>query len=387
MRVACVTTHNIHDSSDWPKNRQGICGASRKISQVLEADGFDVSCLGPLTRLRSPVTRLKWLYYRYIQEKRYYSWADPIVLNNYAHQVQKKLSELKFDVLLCPEGFVPISKVNADCPVVLWTDTTTSSLIDFYDGLSNLCSETRKNIYRYEKAALERCDLVVLTSDWAANFAINTYNIPAEKVKVIPRGSNKERTVLADKVKSSIQSRATDQCVLTFVGVDWERKGGDIALAVVKRLNAIGLPTILQVIGCNPKVNEKSEFIKSFGFLHDSRPKDLKLFEDALLHSHFLILPSRAEHCAIALSEANSYGVPCLTTDVGGIPTIVQGGRNGKTFSKDDTVDDYCNYIMYYMSDLSKYQDLAASSLQEFETRLSWDVSRATFSQLLESLR
>jgi hypothetical protein len=116
MRVACVTTHNIHDSSDWPKNRQGICGASRKISQVLEADGFDVSCLGPLTRLRSPVTRLKWLYYRYIQEKRYYSWADPIVLNNYAHQVQKKLSELKFDVLLCPEGFVPISKVNADCP-------------------------------------------------------------------------------------------------------------------------------------------------------------------------------------------------------------------------------------------------------------------------------
>jgi glycosyltransferase involved in cell wall biosynthesis len=386
MRIACITTHSIHDSSSWPKNRQGICGASRKISRILEADGFDVSYLGPLTRLRSPITRLKWLYYRHAERKRYYSWADPVVLNNYSQQVRKKLSGSNFDVLLCPEGFVPISKINTGHPLVLWTDTTTSSLIDFYDGLSNLCHETRNNIYRYEKAALERCNLVVLTSEWAANFAINTYNLPPDKVKVIPRGSNKERTVLADTVKSSIETRATDQCVLTFIGVDWERKGGDVALAVAARLNEMGLPTTLQTIGCKPSINEKSKFIKSLGFLHSSKPQDLRTFEDALLRSHFLILPSRAEHCAIALSEANSYGVPCLTTDVGGIPTVVQEGRNGKTFSKNNTVDDYCNYIIRYMNDPSKYQELAVSSLQEFETRLSWNVIQEKACNLFREL-
>lgn len=386
MRVACVTTHNIKDSSDWPKNRQGICGASRQISQSLEAENFDVCYLGPLERPRFPITRLKWLFYRHLQEKDYYSWADPIVLKRYARQVQAKVRDVGADIILCPEGFVPISQLNTDLPLVLWTDTPTGSLIGFYGNLSNLCDETIKNIYRYEKAAMERCSLVILTSDWAAKFAMETYGCPAEKIKVIPRGANQRRSLSTEAVKAAVRSRASDHCILTFVGVEWERKGGDVALAVAERLNQRGLQTTLQIIGCDPKIEGKPNFIRSLGFLNRSKPDELQLFEDALLQSHFLVLPSRAEHCAIALSEANSYGVPCLTTDVGGIPTVVKDGRNGKTFTAVEDIDDYCDYIFKCMKDPAQYHEFALSSLHEFETRLSWDISRKRIAGLLLNL-
>jgi glycosyltransferase involved in cell wall biosynthesis len=386
MKIACVTTHDIHNSSEWSKYRQGICGASRKITQTLESTGFDMSYLGPLKRPRSPITRLKWLFYRHIHQKDYYSWADSIILNGYARQVQGKLNRSDADIIFCPEDCIPISHIKVDRPLVLWTDTTIASLIDFYDHLCNICNETRQNIYDLERSALEKCSLVILTSDWSAEFLHKTYGFPKEKIRVIPRGSNKERTVSIDDVHNSIRLRNAQKCVLTFVGTNWSRKGGDLALAVAERLNQQGLPTVLQIIGCHPKLDENHDFVENLGFLRHSNTEELKIFEQALLRSHFLILPARAEHCAIALSEANSYGVPCLTTDVGGIPTIVQEGRNGRTFSKDSTTDDYCDYVMRYMNDLPAYHELALSSLREFETRLSWDVAQEKACNLFRDL-
>lgn len=386
MKVACVTTHDIHDSSGWSKHRQGIYGASRKITQVLESSGFQIEYLGPLRKPKSPITRSKWLFYRHIFKQDYYSWADSIVLNSYGNQVNKKLHSSNADVILCPESYVPIAQIKSEVPLVIWIDTTLGSLINFYSFLCNLCTETKRNIFFFERAALERCDLIIVTSDWAARFIINTYRISPDKIKVIPRGSNKERTLSAQQVHQAIKHRKQDCCTLTFVGVDWARKGGDIAVAVAARLNQRGLPTQLQIIGCNPDTGDSGKYINFLGFLDRSNPEDMALFESALLQSHFLILPARAEHCAIALSEANSYGVPCLTTDVGGIPTIVQGGRNGRTFSEDDTIDDYCDYVMQYISDPSAYQELATSSLQEFETRLSWNVTQEKARKLIQSV-
>jgi glycosyltransferase involved in cell wall biosynthesis len=387
MKIACVTTHNIQNSLTWPAYHQGLYGASRKITQVLEGVGCEISYLGPLKKPRSPITRLKWLSYRHLFSKDYYSWGDPIVLNSYARQIESKMRQSDADLILCPENPVPIAHLRADRPLVLWTDTTIASLVDFYSYLCNLCPETRRNIYRLEKAALERCSLIILTSDWAAQFATRTYGIPPKKIHVIPRGSNNERSLSVEDVKTSIEERPLDTCTLTFVGVDWDRKGGDVALSVAERLNERGLPTTLQIIGCQPKrAYTLPSFVKPLGFLHRANPDEFEIFESALCKSHFLILPSRAEHCAIALSEANSYGVPCLTTDVGGIPTIVQGGRNGSTFKLNSDIDDYCEYVMKYMSNPNQYRKLALSSLQEFETRLSWNVAKQKAKELLERI-
>ncbi len=109
------------------------------------------------------------------------------------------------------------------------------------------------------------------------------------------------------------------------MGVDWHRKGGDIAYAVAKRLNQIGLPTELTVVGCQPLINEPiPKFVKSLGFIKKSAPEGKERLNRLIIESHFLILPSLADCTPMVFPEANSLGVPCLSTKVGGIPSIIQ---------------------------------------------------------------
>jgi hypothetical protein len=67
---------------------------------------------------------------------------------------------------------------------VLWTDATMSSLIKFYRHMDNLCDENIRNIYKMEAEALKRYNLIMYTSDWAAETAIKTYGVDAAKVNV-----------------------------------------------------------------------------------------------------------------------------------------------------------------------------------------------------------
>jgi glycosyltransferase involved in cell wall biosynthesis len=91
----------------------------------------------------------------------------------------------------------------------------------------------------------------------------------------------------------------------------------------------------------------------------------------------------RAECYGIVFCEANSFGIPCLSTDVGGIPTIIKDEQNGKLFSKDATVAEYCRYILNLFSNYSRYKDLAQSSFHEYQSRLNWSVAVQTVKRLL----
>ena len=46
-----------------------------------------------------------------------------------------------------------------------------------------------------------------------------------------------------------IEARPNDRCRLLFVGIGWERKGGDVAVEVARLLNDRGLPTELTMLG------------------------------------------------------------------------------------------------------------------------------------------
>ena len=53
-----------------------------------------------------------------------------------------------------------------------------------------------------------------------------------------------------------IATRDPRELRLLFIGMDWQRKGGPVALAVTRELNRMNIPAGLTVIGCNPLLDE-----------------------------------------------------------------------------------------------------------------------------------
>jgi glycosyltransferase involved in cell wall biosynthesis len=375
MKIAYITTYDALDKSTWPKYSQGNYGSNLHIYQSLCHQGFSLQNIGSLKNNLSFVTRPKWSFYRNIIKKDYYRWTEPLVCKSYAHQVDRQVKNSDYDLLLCPEGCAPVAYLKSNQPLVLWLDTILAALIDSYPYLSNLCWETKKHLYMIEQKALERASLVIFASEWAAQKAIDIYNVDVNKIVILPRGANLEiepgRTLA--EIKSLVNSRSIETCKLTYIGIDWQRKGGDVALEVSKNLRNMGLDVELNIIGDLPNnQQELPSFVNPIGYINKADINGRTKFYELLAKSHFLILPTRADVTPNVLIEANAFGVPCLTTNIAGIPSIITDDRNGKIFELDTNPLEYAEYIFQHFSEYDKYISLSLSTFSEYVNRLNW---------------
>lgn len=387
MKLAYVTVNDVLNKNVWSKNEQGLWAASYHIAKHLADDFNSIHYITPKEKNFAALTRIKWTYYRNLFNKDYYRWTEPIVLKDYARQIKNQLLNLQADAVICPENIVPIAYLDCKQPIVLWTDSTLSSLINFYPHMDNLCRESIKNIYKNEAEALRRCNLLIYTSDWAAQNAIDIYNVSPDKIKILPWCANFDCKRNLEDIHSLLKSKPCYPIKLLFIGVNWLRKGGETALQVAKELNEQGFKTELIVVGCKPQTDrELPNFVKVIEFIDKSKPKGVAELNKLFAEAHFLILPSLADCTPIVFSEANSFALPCLSTNVGGIPTIVQNGCNGQTFSLKSAASEYCTYIRTLIEDYQQYKQLALSSFEQYQVRLNWNVTVKQAKRLISEL-
>lgn len=376
MKIAYATQYD-------PKNNKSWSGTVQYIAKSLEEQDCRLDIIAPLKEKNAFLYKLKQVYYKNILRRGYLRNREPSILKGYARQILHYLSSVDCDVALSPETLA-ISFLECSWPLVFWVDATFSGMLNYYPRFINLSEESLQNGHMADQLALDKCLLAIYSSDWAAKTAIDSYQINPNKVKVVPFGANIECNRTLDDIKALLKAKPTDCCKLLFIGVDWHRKGGAIALDVAKELNRQGLPTELTIVGCQPVVKQPlHKFVKSLGFISKSEPKGLGKINQLLSESHFLILPSRAECFGVVLCEASSFGLPSLATSVGGIPTVVQNNLNGRTFSLNADVSEYCQYISHLFENYSEYENLALSSFHEYDSRLNWSIAGKTVKNLI----
>ena len=381
MKIAYVTNFDARTlSNKWS-------GTGYYIAQSLQKQSIPLDYIGPLEdRLALQVlSKLKSRYYKYLA-KNYIKYINSLILKDYGKQIYKKLESIEADIVFSA-GSDSIAYLECNQPIVFWADATFANIIDFYPGYSNLCKESLQNAHLIQSISLQKSQLAIYSSDWAAQTAINYYNADPKKVKVVPFGANIESDHNIDEIKAAIESRPTNKCKLLFLGVDWFRKGGDVALEVAEKLNNSGLKTELTIVGCQPSVDEAlPDFVKVLGFIPKSTSEGKKKIYQLIADSHFLILPSIADCTPIVFSEANSLGVPCISRRVGGITTIIKDDLNGKLFDRDSDPTEYSEYIYDIFTNYNQYKQLALSAFNEYESRLNWRVAGQQVRDLLMKL-
>jgi len=378
MKIAYVSTYNSSDIERWS-------GSGYFMGKALEKQCGEVIHIGPLRKHRDNVLRAKQVFYTNVMRKRYVEDRASKVLKSYADQVSARLKDARVDVVFSP-GTIPICYLESSAPIVFWTDATVAGVIDFYPAWSDLCHESLRDANRMEQAALSNCRLAIYSSDWAAETAINAYQVDADKVKVVPFGANVESVRNLNDIRIIVAQRRTDVCKLLFIGTEWYRKGGDIAVDITGSLNAMGLKTELTVLGCHIK-GSVPDFVSPKGFVSKKTSKGRTLIDRLFAESHFLLLPSRADCVPVVIAEANSFGVPVVASDVGGISTAVRDDLNGYVLSSaEQFVPHACSVILKSMESLSAYRELAIRSFGEYTERLNWQTAGRRVHELLENI-
>jgi glycosyltransferase involved in cell wall biosynthesis len=378
MKIACVWLIDPHPLSEQMKLD---CYKAR----CLEEQSAELIHLDSLKEKYLRFFHIKGKMYR-ILKRNYESLREPIILKGFAEQIQKKLSTLDADIVFSHSS-IPVSYLTCRQPIVFWVDATFAGMVDFYPEFTNLSLEFIRTGNQQEQAALTKSSLAIYASEWAAETARRNYQVDPQKVRVVPFGANFECSRTTEDINGFLNSRPAKECKLLFFGVDWHRKGGDLALEVARILNENGLKTELSIMGCDPIVNEAlPDFVKKYGFIDKTSREGLETINKVLSETHFLIHPAWAEAFGCVFCEANSFGVPCLASDVGGIPTAIRDNINGKLFAHSNGIELYCDFIMNAFTDFEGYKDLARSSFHEYQTRLNWDVAGKTVKRMLSEI-
>ena len=381
MRVAYITINDAHalgPKSEWS-------GTAYYIGRALEQRGVEVDYLGPLqfSPLSRAITKIKRLFYQNFRNKKYLKDPDPFTLKLLSDQAAQKLKKQKYDVVLSAT-VNPIAYLKCDLPIVFWADATFANTANFYPEYSNLCKETIENGHIMEQLSIQKCRSAVYSSEWAAQAAKNTYGADPAKVNVLEFGANLDNSYSLTEVKSLVDARPKEKCRLLILGKDWIRKGGNKALEVTKLLNESGLKAELLVVGCSQISSVPlPSYVKNIGFISKLSDDGRKQLSELIASSHFLILPTIADCSPIVFCEACSLGVPCISTDVGGIPSIIKDNINGMKFSLEAPAEQYCEFISATYSNYVTYKKLAISAFHEYEERLNWLVAGKALEKIL----
>jgi glycosyltransferase involved in cell wall biosynthesis len=238
-----------------------------------------------------------------------------------------------------------------------------------------------------EQGALDCCARAVYSSQWAADTARRAYAIDSAKIAVVPFGGNLQEPPSLAEAAAMVESRSRERCELLFVGVDWERKGADVAVEAAKALKNAGFNTRLTIVGCRPPRQARlPDFVEVIPFIGKETAEGRSRLRQIFSRSHFFVMPSHAEAFGIVFAEACAFGVPCLATKVGGLPSVIVDDVNGRLFPSDAEGSAYAEHIAALMTHPSRYRELALRAALEAATRLSWKVSGRKIAEMFEAM-
>ena len=362
-KIAFVSVHDPADPQTW----SGI--PSSVLTHLVRA-GAEVEVIGPLSRKTRYLLSLTWAACK-MTKRAYHTEREPLVTASYARQIERQMRGRRFDAILSLETFL-ICKVDRPEPITYWSDAVWDLMADYY--YFNPTKSFYNKARLHEQQAMEKAEHAVYSSDWAAAGARKNYHVPEKKLSVIPFGANLEITHDRAEIESAVAARSRDSCVLLFLGVDWHRKGGDVAVETARLLNLRGLKTQLIVAGCSVPQG-KPAFVTELGFISKRTVEGRSRISELLRTSNFLIFPTRAECAGIVLSEASAFGLPIITTDTGGISTYVRQGINGIRLSPSAGAEVYAEHIWRLFHDPTTYKEMALAGWDEYKQRLNWESS------------
>ena len=287
--------------------------------------------------------------------------------------IQKEIKKRgkQYDYLFffnCIQLLAYFDKINfSKSKIIYYSDATFQLGLDYYPALANLLNFNIREGHKIDREAYKKADLLLFSSEWSANSAINTYGIDASRIRILKYGAN-----LPDLSKPH---RGFDKDIkLLIVGVDWHRKGINVAIDVHKQLLALGYASQLTIIGLKsyPKEIGAIPNVHLHTFIDKSTAAGILKLKEEFEKANYFIFPTLADCTPIVLAEAMMFGLPIIARNTGGISSMVKDHFNGFLIGKEGGTKEFVDAIIS-IHNQDTYNDFSNNSRQLYERQFNWN--------------
>jgi glycosyltransferase involved in cell wall biosynthesis len=234
-----------------------------------------------------------------------------------------------------------------------------------------------KYLSKIEGRSAQNATLVVTISKYSQKKIVEFYNVPEEKIRIVPNGVDSEKFKPTSKGCEDFAQRLgfKDKQIVLFVGRLIPRKGLSYLIEASKRVVQERRETLFVIVGDGPLRRqliadvEEAGVSSNFVFAGDVSEKDLT---EAYRCARVFAFPSIQEGQGIALLEAQSSALPIVAFDVSGIKEAMLDGETGFLVKPSDS-EELAQAILKLLADDSLRNKMGIMGRDFVKRELSWD--------------
>jgi glycosyltransferase involved in cell wall biosynthesis len=303
----------------------------------------------------------------------------------WAKEIEHKIAKYKPDLIFADKCAVLFRYLKTDVPTLYRTDATFALMDGFYSEFSGYTNYDKELINTAEIASLRNCTFFIPISHWAENSAVRDYDILPAKCLVIRSHASlgSEITALPKFFDGNVSTIR-----FLFIGADWRRKGGELAVETISALVNAGYNVEFNVLCKNMPADVKSmPCVNAIEFIDRSTEEGSKRYHKLFEDSHFFFMPTKAECLGQVFIDALMHGVPSIALDTGAVSEVVVPGKTGFLFPTDTNAILVAEKIKSLIANPDVYCQMSRNAIDLYRTEFSEQVFFERLELLISRIR
>ena len=259
-------------------------------------------------------------------------------------------------------------------PYAIYTDNTYTQTRRFYPQWAPLSRRADRAWLELEQTTFRNAGAVFGKSRWVCQAIVDDYG--CDPAVVVPVGGG------ANSLAATLEGKSYERRIALFVGNKYELKGVPTLLQAWELVRSRLPEALLWIVGLEPPRGVRGHLpsVQWLGYVADRQQLD-SLYREASV----FVLPTQFEAWGHVAVEAMGCGLPCVTTNVGGLPEIVEDGITGTLVPPRDSAA-LAEALIALLDDPARAARLGRAGHDKVREQLTWRATAERMAPYLEAV-